>query len=203
MQDVMDVTEVNTYEEIDEGDLGNNRDVPTTSRTALPQDEAEEHETDATGETAEILSEPQEKQDEETWQADLIREAEELQETYPSFALDRMMDDATFAGLVTGEIRPTLRQVYEMLCPQALIEASVQARVQETVSAAVESAVNQAVAKAEENLLRHIQTRGMRPRENGSHASTGVRMHPAVHRLTREDRAKLAQMAQRGENVQL
>lgn len=142
-------------------------------------------------------------QESEPWEEMLAREATALQEIYPSFELTSMMENETFRALLSGEVRPTLRQVYEMLCPEALTEARVQARVQETVSAAVETAVVEAVARAEENLLRHIQARGMRPRENGSNAASGVRTHPAVHRLTREDRAKLAQMAQRGENVQL
>lgn len=149
------------------------------------------------------MEEREEQTNEISWEETLAAEATALREIYPGFELNAMMEDPAFRALAVGEVKPTLRQVYEMLCPDVVMETRVQARVQETVSAAVESAVAEAVARAESNLLRHIQTRGMRPRENGSNAATGVRTHPAVHRLTREDRAKLAMMAQRGENVQL
>ncbi len=133
----------------------------------------------------------------------LAEEATALQAIYPAFDLAGMMEDEGFRGLVSGEVKPTLRQVYEMMRPQVLVEAQVQTKVSESLAAVVDAAVSEAVAMAEKNLCNHIQARGMRPRESGSNAASGVRTHPAVHRLTREDRAKLAQMAQRGENVRL
>ena len=135
--------------------------------------------------------------------SELAAEVAALQEIYPQLEVSRMMEDPTLKALVSGEIKPTLRQAFEMLCPQVLVEAQVQARVGECLSAAVETAVSEAVAMAEKNLLSHIQARGMRPCESGTNAASGVRTHPAVHRLTREDRARLAQMAQLGENVRL
>ncbi len=135
--------------------------------------------------------------------AALAEEATALQEVYPDFDLSQMMEDETFRALLSGEVRPTLRQVYEMLSPRVLVDTQVQAEVEARLSAAVETAVAEAVAMAEKNLLSHIRARGMRPHESGSNAASGVRTHPAVHRLTREDRAKLAVMAQRGENVRL
>ncbi len=126
-----------------------------------------------------------------------------LKEIYPDFDMAQFEDDAQFQGLLRGEVRPTLQQVYEMCCPQVLIQREVAAEVEAKVNQAVEMAVAEAVERAEKNLLSHIQARGMRPQENGKNASGGVRTHPAVHRLTREDRAKLAQMAQQGETVRL
>ncbi len=88
----------------------------------------------------------------------------------------------------------------------ALSEAVLTA-VSEAVSAAVSTAVSEAVAAAvaesEERLLTHIRARGQRPAENGTSASVGVRMHPAVERLTRRERAILAERAGRGETVRL
>ena len=133
--------------------------------------------------------------------------AQELKAIYPDFDPDQLMQDPTVRGLISGEVTPTLRQVFEMLHPEVLVADQVKAQVEATVAQAVESAVAEAVERAvesaEQNLLSHIKARGMRPPENGRNASVGVRTHPAVHRLTRDDRAKLAQMAQLGQNIQL
>lgn len=139
----------------------------------------------------------------EGWGEELEAAASQLQAIYPDFDLSQMMADETFRGLVCGESTPTLRQVYEMLHPTLLVREQIETGVNEAISAAVEVAVARAVEQTEQNLLRHIKTRGMRPSENGKNASLGVRTHPAVHRLTRDERAKLAMMAQQGENIRL
>ena len=133
---------------------------------------------------------------------DFAEEVKALQSIYPDFDMAQFEENQLFHALLKGEVRPTLKQVYEMLCPQVLT-AQVEAEVQNRVTQALEHAVAEAVERAEKNLLSHIQARGMRPQENGKNASSGVRTHPAVHRLTREDRAKLAKMAQQGETVRL
>ena len=139
----------------------------------------------------------------ESVEDELASEVQALQEIYPTFDMAKFMADDVFRGLVTGEVKPTLRQVYEMLNPEVLVEEKIQAGVEESLAMAVDAAVTEAVERAEKNLLSHIKARGMRPPENGRNASLGVRTHPAVHRLTKDDRAKLALMAQRGETVQL
>ena len=101
------------------------------------------------------------------------------------------------------------------------VESAVAARIGEAVESAVaravsealaaereaakrsEEAVAEAVRLTEERLIGHIRARGTRPPENGMASGTGVRMHPAVDRLTRRDRERLARMAAEGETVRL
>lgn len=122
-------------------------------------------------------------------------EAEAVRQVYPTFDLAHEMQDPVFRALVRGEARPTLRQVYE-LCHREALTA-------EAVSAAVATAVAEAVSRAEAQLVSHIQARGQRPAENGMADRGAVRMHPDVGRLTRSDRARLAQRAQAGESIRL
>ena len=60
-----------------------------------------------------------------------------------------------------------------------------------------------AVKESEERLLSHIRARGQRPAENGVTAAVGIRMHPAVERLTHRERAMLAKRAEDGETIRL
>ena len=122
-------------------------------------------------------------------------EAEAVRQVYPTFDLTHEMQDPAFRALARGEARPTLRQVYE-LCHREALTA-------EAVSAAVAEAVSEAVSRAEAQLVSHIQARGQRPAENGMADRGAVRMHPDVGRLTRSDRARLAQRAQEGESIRL
>lgn len=122
-------------------------------------------------------------------------EAEAVRQVYPTFDLTHEMQDPVFRALVRGGARPTLRQVYE-LCHRDALTA-------EAVSAAVATAVAEAVSRAEAQLVSHIQARGQRPAENGMADRGAVRMHPDVGRLTRSDRARLAQRAQAGESIRL
>ena len=153
-------------------------------------------------------------------------EAERLRAVYPTFDPEKEMQDPIFHALALGEVRPTLRQVYE-LCHAAEIFGAHAEKASEAASetapgvvsevdsgaaseavaakdsAAVASAVASAIAEAEERLLGSIRARGYRPPENGLSASGGVRMHPAVDKLTRSDRAQLAKRAERGETIRL
>lgn len=101
------------------------------------------------------------------------------------------------------------------------VETAVSARVAEVVESAVARAVSEALAAereaakktetevaeairmTEERLIGHIRARGVRPTESGMASGVGVRMHPAVDRLTRRDRERLARMAAEGETVRL
>lgn len=173
-------------------------------------------------------------------------EADRLREVYPWCDPEREMQDPAFRALALGEVRPTLRQVFELLHASEIfggasgagaVPASEAASVPAPAAASVtaeasapasapasepasapapapasvpapspsdlEAAVAEAVAQAEARLLQSIQARGMRPVENGLSASGGVRMHPAVGRLTRSERAELARLAERGEHIPL
>lgn len=173
---------------------------------------AMEEETEATEATeamavpmAELMAEPLEEPIAEAGQGMLTPggpeedtygvEAEAVRQVYPTFDLAHEMQDPVFRALVRGEARPTLRQVYE-LCHRDALTA-------EAVSAAVAEAVSEAVSRAEAQLVSHIQARGQRPAENGMADRGAVRMHPDVGRLTRSDRARLAQRAQAGESIRL
>lgn len=143
----------------------------------------------------------------EVWDADREAEIAALRLLYPAFDPTVHMKEPLFAGLVSGELRPTLRQVYELCHGEEILNAQVEKQVAERVTAAVELAVNEAVERTvtetEQRLLSHIRARGQRPQESGLHAAQGVRTHPAVGRLTKADREKLARRASRGETIRL
>lgn len=132
-------------------------------------------------------------------------EIEEVREVYPDFDPEAALADPTLGALLRGEIRPTLRQLYEAVHLDDILDSRVSCAVEARVAAAVEAAVSEAVAatvrETEERLLGHIRARGQRPAENGVSASAGVRMHPAVSRLTRRERAMLAKRAENGETI--
>ncbi len=139
----------------------------------------------------------------------IIRRAEEerMRELYPTFDPDAALEHPILGALLRGESTPTLRQLFEATHMESLVEARVQSRLdaelERALSEAIPAAVATAVAENEERLLAHIRARGQRPVENGTSASVGIRMHPAVDRLTRRERAMLAERAERGESVRL
>ncbi len=138
-------------------------------------------------------------------------EAEGMFDAYPDFDLDAALSHPVLGAILRGETTPSLRQLFEMTHLDEIVESRVRARTDAEVAAAlataipkaVSSAVETAVAESEERLLSHIRARGQRPVENGMSASIGIHMHPAVDRLTRRERAMLAERAGRGETVHL
>ena len=137
--------------------------------------------------------------------AALEAEAEGVRAVYPHFDLTAELSHPVLGALLRGEARPTLRQLYEAVHWEELTEARVAATVEARLEAAVETAVAEAVAEAEraceERLLGHIRARGQRPAEVGTGGGGGIRMHPAVSRLTRKERAMLARRAENGETI--
>ncbi len=136
-------------------------------------------------------------------EADTIPDAptdwSELCAAYPNVDPALVEQDAAIGALLRGEVRPTPRQAYEITHLDAIVEARVAERAAEQVA----EKLSDAVRESEARLLDHIRTCGQRPVENGMRAAVGVRMHPAVGRLTRSDRAALARRAQRGETIRL
>ena len=134
-------------------------------------------------------------------------ELTELRKAYPNADAEQDMNDPAFRALVCGEVRPTLRQVYELFHRDQLTEAAIENAVADAlareVPAAVETAVAEAVAQAEAHLLEDIRLRGARPVENGVGAAGVVASHPSVDRLTRSERAQLARRAEHGERIRL
>ncbi len=139
--------------------------------------------------------------------ADLLAEAELLRQSYPDFDLEVRMSEPLFGGLVRGEIHPNLRMIYELCHSGEIMEQRVEAEVSAAVAQAVEIAVSEAVTRAvadtEQRMLSQIRARGQRPAESGLNAALGVRTHPAVDRLTKADRERLARRASRGETIRL
>jgi hypothetical protein len=138
--------------------------------------------------------------------AGLLSEAEEVRAIYPDFNPAAALEDPLLGALLRGEVKPTLRQLYEATHLDDILEdrvaAGVQERVAAAVSEAVAAAVTTAVRETEERLLSHIRARGRRPAEVGAAGGAGIRMHPAVNRLTRKERAMLAKRAENGETIQ-
>ena len=138
--------------------------------------------------------------------AELLSEAEGVRAVYPDFDLTAEMGHPILGAILRGEAKPTLRQLYEAVHLDDIVEkrvaATVQAQVAEAVAGAVEKAVASAVRETEERLLSHIRARGRRPSEVGAMGGGGIRMHPAVSRLTRKERAMLAKRAENGETIQ-
>lgn len=136
----------------------------------------------------------------------LMAEAEGVRAVYPHFDLTAELSHPVLGPILRGEAAPTLRQLYEAVHLDDVLESrvasGVQAQVAEAVASAVAEAVSSAVRETEERLLSHIRARGQRPAEVGTAGSGGIRMHPAVGRLTRRERAMLAKRAENGETIQ-
>lgn len=168
--------------------------MDTLERDAVACETPTVEEQNATSSVAEILD------------GSLLREVEDLRQIYPEFDLEDQMQDPLFRGLLKGEISLNLRQVYELCHGGEIAKQKMEAAVAEAVKDAVDLAVSDAVVKAvsetEARVLSGIRARGQRPRESGLHAAQGVRTHPAVGRLTKADREKLARRAFRGETIQ-
>ena len=138
--------------------------------------------------------------------AELLSEAEGVRALYPDFDLTAELGHPVLGAILRGEAKPSLRQLYEAVHLDDIVEgrvaATVQAQVADAVAGAVEEAVARAVKETEERLLSHIRARGQRPPEVGAMGGGGIRMHPAVNRLTRKERAMLAKRAENGETIQ-
>lgn len=134
-------------------------------------------------------------------------EAQALQAVYPAFDLEAEMEHPVLGALLRGEAAPSLRQLYEAVHWEEVAalqrDEAVSQAVETAVAEAVSAAVSQAVMESEERLLGHIRARGQRPAENGTGAVTGARLHGAVGRLTRRERALLAKRAENGEHIRL
>ena len=137
---------------------------------------------------------------------ELLAEVEGVRAVYPHFDLTAELSHPVLGAILRGEVKPSLRQLYEAVHLDDILESrvasGVQAQVAEAVTGAVTEAVAAAVRETEERLLSNIRARGQRPSEMGTVGGGGIRMHPAVNRLTRKERAMLAKRAENGETIQ-
>ena len=95
-------------------------------------------------------------------------ELADLRASYPDADPEQDMNDPVFRGLVCGEIKPTLRQVYELFHRDRLTAAAVGNAVSDALAREIPPAVETAVAAAEQRLLDDIRLHGARPIENGA-----------------------------------
>ncbi len=130
-------------------------------------------------------------------------ELADLRASYPDADPEQDMNDPVFRGLVCGEIKLTLRQVYELFHRDRLTAAAVGNAVSDALAREIPPAVETAVAAAEQRLLDDIRLHGARPIENGVSPPCAVSSHPSVDRLTRSERAQLARRAEHGERIRL
>ena len=128
-------------------------------------------------------------------------EAEGVRAVYPHFDLAAEMEHPVLGKILRGEVAPTLKQLYEATHLDEIFEGRVSEAVAQRLDVAVTAAVEAALLEHEQKVLAHIRARGQRPSETGVRASAGIRMHPAVGRLTRRERAMLAKRAENGETI--
>ena len=115
------------------------------------------------------------------WQA----EAEKLQQKYPSFALDEVLNNPAVADMIRRGIG--LEAAYRAAYFDQLIENQ---------TALTAKQVEQGVAA-------RIQQRGQRPIENGVRPGGAAETKVDVEHMTRAQRAELARRARRGERIVL
>ena len=77
-------------------------------------------------------------------------ELADLRASYPDADPEQDMNDPVFRGLVCGEIKPTLRQVYELFHRDRLTAAAVGNAVSDALAREIPPAVETAVAAAEQ-----------------------------------------------------
>ena len=92
--------------------------------------------------------------------AGLLEEAEGVRAVYPDFDLTAALGDPVLGALLRGEIKPTLRQLYEATHLDTVTAGRVASEVQAKVAEAVSAAVAEAVRETEERLLSHIRALG-------------------------------------------
>lgn len=112
-----------------------------------------------------------------------MREAETLKGKYPSFELDKELDNERFVRLLRAGI--SMEDAYAALHMAEIMDG----------------AVRKTQAEAAKQVSDNIRSRGLRPTENGMSASAGLVV--AKGAKTREERAGLAERAKRGETVRL
>lgn len=115
------------------------------------------------------------------WQA----EAEKLQQKYPSFALDEVLNNPAVADMIRRGIG---------------LEAAYRAAYFDQL---MENQTAQTAKQVEQGVAARIQQRGQRPTENGVRPGGAAETKVDVEHMTRAQRAELARRARRGERIVL
>lgn len=112
-----------------------------------------------------------------------LREAAEVRGRYPSFDLRAELADGSFRKLLRSGVG--VQQAYEL-------------RHMEEIKTA---AARQAAQSAGEQMAARIQSRSIRPRENGISTQSAVITKSGVHNLTPAQRREIARRVQRGDKI--
>lgn len=112
-----------------------------------------------------------------------MQESEKIKAIYPSFNFAQEMENEEFQRLLFCGINP--QAAYEVIHKDEIIPAAMQYSAQKTA----------------QNMSHDIMARGKRPAENGTGAQSTANVISDVARMTREQRAELAQRAARGEKI--
>lgn len=115
------------------------------------------------------------------WQA----EAEKLQQKYPSFALDEVLNNPAVADMIRRGIG---------------LEAAYRAAYFDQL---MENQTALTAKQVEQGVTARIQQRGQRPTENGVRPGGAAETKVDVEHMTRAQRAELARRARRGERIVL
>lgn len=114
---------------------------------------------------------------------DWYRQAEAMKELYPSFDLKTETANRDFLGLLRSGL--PVQKAYELIHMEEIKEAAARSAAQ-TAGAQVEA---------------RIKAKAARPSENGTSSQSAAIVKNDVHQLTREDRARIARLVQRGETI--
>lgn len=112
-----------------------------------------------------------------------MQEADEMKQMYPSFDLQAEVQNDQFARLLEKGI-PMLH-AYRLIHMDEIL-----------TDMATASAVN-----AEQKVAANIRARGQRPTENGTSTASAVIYKTDVNKLTKKDRANVAERVARGERI--
>ena len=114
---------------------------------------------------------------------DWYRQAGQVQEVYPSFDFEAECKNRDFLGLLRAGI--PVQKAFETIHLDDLITGA--ARV--------------SAKQAEQRTVNSIQSRSSRPAENGTSSQGGATIKSDVSKLTKADRAEIAQRVARGEII--
>lgn len=110
-------------------------------------------------------------------------EAEALQKVYPSFDLQAELENQQFKNMIKAGV--PMQHAFEVLHMDA-------------VKAGIAAATSHAT---EQQLAERVRQQGARPDENGATSGSAFTVKDDVRKLTKKDRARIAQMVARGEKI--
>jgi len=115
--------------------------------------------------------------------AQWARESEELRAIYPNFDFDAETQNPTFSGLLQAGVG--VRAAYETTHLDEIVSGAMQFTAQ----------------KAQQQTVNNIRARGMRPDEGGMGTRAAGEARTDVSKLTKKERAEIAERAMRGERI--